>query len=43
MAGLKDYAAAAKVYKTIETEYPSFARTVNAEGRRLQCESLAAK
>lgn len=41
MAGLKDYAAAAKVYKTLETEYPAFARNVNAEGRRLQCESLA--
>lgn len=32
---------AAKVYKTIETDYPQFASTVNAEGRRLQCESLA--
>lgn len=31
---------AAKVYKQIETEYPDFAHTVNAEGRRLQCESL---
>lgn len=41
MVGLKDYAAAAKVYQTIETDYPAFARTVNAEGRRLQCESLA--
>ncbi len=41
MNGLQDYAAAAKVYKTIETEYPAFAQSVNAEGRRLQCESLA--
>ncbi|MDE6145688.1 MAG: tetratricopeptide repeat protein [Muribaculaceae bacterium] len=32
---------AAKVYKTIETDYPEFAASVNAEGRRLQCESLA--
>lgn len=32
---------AAKVYKTIESDYPEFAATVNAEGRRLQCESLA--
>lgn len=43
MSGLKDYAAAAKVYKTIETEYPNFAYSFNAEGRRLQCEALAAK
>lgn len=41
MAGMKDYAAAAQVFKTMEAEYPQFAAQVNAEGRRLQCEALA--
>lgn len=41
LMALEKYADAANVYKTIETEYPGFASTVNAEGRRLQCKSLA--
>lgn len=41
LMAMEKWGEAAKVYKTIETDYPQFAGTVNAEGRRLQCESLA--
>ncbi len=41
LMAMEKWGDAAKVYKTIETDYPEFAASVNAEGRRLQCESLA--
>lgn len=41
LMAMEKWSDAAKVYKTIETDYPQFASTVNAQGRRLQCESLA--
>ena len=41
LMAMEKWNEAAQVYKTIETDYPEFAASVNAEGRRLQCESLA--